>query len=51
MVLFFVLGLAIKVYEKRETILVSKTMAASTMFGANIEILTYEKGYFDPDVK
>ena len=26
-------------------------MAASTIFGANIEILTYEKGYFDPDVK
>ena len=26
-------------------------MAASTIFGANIEILTYEKGYFDPNVK
>jgi peptidoglycan/LPS O-acetylase OafA/YrhL len=51
LVLFFVLALAIRVYEKRETILTAKTMAASTIFGANIEILTYEKGYFDPDVK
>ena len=51
LVLFFVLALAIRVYEKRETIVAAKTMAASTLFGANIEILTYEKGYFDPDVK
>jgi hypothetical protein len=26
-------------------------MAAASLFGANIEILSYEKGYFDPDVK
>jgi peptidoglycan/LPS O-acetylase OafA/YrhL len=36
LVLVFVLGLAIKVYEKREAILAAKTMAASTIFGANI---------------
>lgn len=26
-------------------------MAASSVFGANIEVLTYEKGYFDPEIK
>jgi len=26
-------------------------MAASTIFGANIEILSYKNGYFDVDVK
>ena len=26
-------------------------MAAASIFGANFEILTYEQGYFDPDVK
>jgi peptidoglycan/LPS O-acetylase OafA/YrhL len=31
--------------------IVMKTMAASAVFSANIEILTYEKDYFDPDVK
>jgi peptidoglycan/LPS O-acetylase OafA/YrhL len=51
LVLAFVLGSAIKVYEQKELVLAAKTMAASTVFGANIEILTYEKGYFDPDVK
>ncbi len=49
--MFFVLGLTIRVYEQRETVLTAKTIAASTVFGANIEILTYKKGYFDPDVK
>jgi peptidoglycan/LPS O-acetylase OafA/YrhL len=29
----------------------TKTMAASSIFGANIEIMLYKKGYFDPDVK
>jgi peptidoglycan/LPS O-acetylase OafA/YrhL len=36
LVLAFVLGLAIKVYEEREVALTAKTMAASTVFGANI---------------
>jgi peptidoglycan/LPS O-acetylase OafA/YrhL len=26
-------------------------MSAATIFGANLEVLTYEKDYFDPDVK
>ena len=26
-------------------------MSAASIFGANIQILTYDKGYFDPDVK
>lgn len=29
----------------------TKTMAASTVFGANIEVLTYNEGYWDASVK
>ncbi len=50
-VLFFVFYWARKVYDSIRLVLVMKTMAASTIFGANIETLTYEKDYFDPDVK
>lgn len=31
--------------------MITKTMAASTIFGANIELLLYDNGYFDLDVK
>lgn len=28
-----------------------RTMTASVVFGANIEVMTYEQGYFDDDIK
>ena len=28
-----------------------KTLAASTVFGANLQVLTHEKSYFDNDIK
>lgn len=31
--------------------MITRTMAASTVFGANIEVLTYKAGYWDADVK
>jgi peptidoglycan/LPS O-acetylase OafA/YrhL len=31
--------------------LTTKTMAASTIFGANIQLLMYKKDYFDPDTR
>lgn len=50
-VLLFVLYLGIKYSEAQHLEMLTKTMAASTIFGANIEILTYKEGYFDADVK
>jgi peptidoglycan/LPS O-acetylase OafA/YrhL len=53
LILVLLTVLIISIWKLLQTPLkiVTKTMAASTVFGANIEILTYEKDYFDPDVK
>ena len=50
-VLVFVLFVGVKKLSPRPVEIMTSTMAASTLFGANIEILTYEKDYFDPDTK
>jgi peptidoglycan/LPS O-acetylase OafA/YrhL len=50
-VLLFVLWLAIRYSDLEHLQMIAKTMAASTVFGANIEILTYKQGYWDADVK
>ena len=50
-VLLFVLFLSVRYSTKDHFEMTAKTLAASTIFGANIEILTYKQGYFDPDVK
>ena len=50
-VLFMVLYLSIKYSDVQHLEMTTKTMAASTVFGANIEVLTYNQGYFDPDIK
>ena len=51
LVFIFVLWMAYSYYESKELKMTAKTMAASTVFGANIEVLTYEKGYSDPDTQ
>ena len=50
-VLLFVLFLSVRYSTKDHFEMTAKTLAASTIFGANIEILTYKQGYFDADVK
>jgi peptidoglycan/LPS O-acetylase OafA/YrhL len=50
-VLLFVLQLAIRYSDLAHTKMTTKTMAASTIFGANIEVMTYKQGYWDASVK
>lgn len=50
-VLLFVLFLSFRFSSMDHFEMTAKTLAASTIFGANIEILTYKQGYFDADVK
>jgi len=49
-VLIFVLYVVTKFYDFNGLDFTLKTFSASTIFGANLQILTHEKGYFDPDV-
>jgi peptidoglycan/LPS O-acetylase OafA/YrhL len=51
LVLSFVLIFSCWKYMEKDLYNVSKAIAASTVFGANIEILTYSRGYFDSDIK
>ena len=50
-VLLFVLFLSVRYSTKDHFQMTAKTLVASTIFGANIEILTYKQGYFDSDIK
>lgn len=50
-VLLFVLYLTIRYSDNEHLKMTTKTMAASTIFGANIEVLTYKQGYWDASVK
>lgn len=50
LVLSFVLFVVSKYYWASEQEFTLKTLNASTVFGANIMILSHEKGYFDADV-
>jgi len=47
-VLAFVLYVVQKYYNPAELEFSLKTLNASTVFGANFQVLVYEKGYFDP---
>ena len=51
LVLIFVLVVGMMKLLRRPLEIMCKTLAASTIFGANIEILTAEHDYFDPDTK
>ena len=51
LVLLFCLFMLHRVYEYDQLMQVSKTMAASTVFSANLEIMIYKKDYFDADEK
>ena len=51
LVLLLVVWLAIRYSDVEHLKMITKTMAASTVFGANIEILTYKQGYWDANVK
>ena len=42
------LVIVLKVYEYKELNKVTATMAASSIFSANLEIMIYQKDYFDP---
>jgi len=51
LVLIFVLVMGARKLLRRPLEIMTQTMAASTVFAANIEILTAEHDYFDPDTK
>lgn len=44
----FVLIVGVSKFDKRSLQIMTGTMSASTIFGANIQLLLYEKTYFDP---
>jgi peptidoglycan/LPS O-acetylase OafA/YrhL len=50
-VLIFVLTVSVKKLAQRSVEIMSKTMVASTLFAANIQILTAENDYFDPETQ
>ena len=49
-VLIFVFYVVTKFYDFKNLDFSLTTLSASTIFGANIQILTHEKGYFDPEI-
>ena len=51
LVLFFTLYTVAMHSEKDQLKLTLRTLKASTFFGANIEVLTYKKGYFDAELR
>jgi len=50
-VLIFVLIVGVKKLAEKSFKIISKTMVASTLFAANIQILTAETDYFDPETQ
>ena len=50
-VLSFTLFIIAKYAEKDQAKLTLDTLDASLVFGANLQVLTYKKGYFDPDLR
>jgi len=51
LLLVFVLVVVLQYYTYLKRELSLKTLGASTVFGANLQILTYERGYFDPEIR
>jgi peptidoglycan/LPS O-acetylase OafA/YrhL len=51
LVLFFTLYTVSTLSQKDQLKLTLGTLKASTVFGANIEVLTYKKGYFDAELR
>jgi len=50
LILAFVLYIVPKYYGPSELEFTLKTLNASTIFGANLQVLVHEKGYFDSDI-
>lgn len=50
LILAFVLYVVPKYYWPTEQEFTLKTLNASTVFGANLQVLVHEKGYFDADI-
>jgi peptidoglycan/LPS O-acetylase OafA/YrhL len=51
LILCFVVYVVPKAYAPEKLIFTFKTLIASTVFGANFQVLVHEKGYFDADIK
>lgn len=51
LILCFVLSVIPNFYAREQLGFTLKTLAASTVFGANLQILNHKKSYFDADIK
>ena len=51
LILCFVVNVVPRSYVHDQLFFTLKTLIASTVFGANFQVLVHEKGYFDADIK